>query len=163
MIWKNYHRKTARETLAKWEGLRHIDRQAVEGMGIDCIRLVLEVYYDNGLLERKPIPNYPNTWGLAAPKNMMADAFADLTYCLRIPIAEWQPEFGDLVIWKAGSQSNHIGIVADDQVWHVLRGGRVGPSPIGPVKRRCQEAIRLTAKGFRKDPAEVNMRDYLTT
>jgi hypothetical protein len=160
-IWRNYHRTKARETLEKWRGLRHINRQANPGKGIDCIRLVLEVYFDNELLERKPLPNYPNTWGLASPENVMAAGLAAAAEFQRIPIADWQPEFGDLVVWKAGSQSNHIGIVADGVIWHVMTGGKVGPSPISPVKRRCQEALRLTKKGWRLDPADLNMKDFI--
>lgn len=167
MIWRQFHRERARATCEKWRGLRHINRQAVEGKGIDCIRLVLECYFDAELLEREPIPNYPDNWGLAAPRNIIADALEDLCSCHRIPIADWDeqpwngPAFGDIVIWRAGVQSNHVGIVIDDQIWHVLRGGKVGPTAIGPVRRRAQEAVRLHEKGWRKKPTSVNMRDYL--
>ena len=148
--------------LEKWRGLPHIDRRAIPGQGIDCIHLVFQGLYASGLIEPRKLPAYRTRWGLVSPENLMAAGFTHALHASRHKATEAQ--YGDIIIWKSGKQSNHCGIVAYDAAgdlscWHVLKGGVVHPTPLKPVCQRAQELVRLDAPGWRIDPDQIKLED----
>lgn len=163
MEWNDQQQEKALRELESWRGLRHIDRRAEPGRGIDCIHLVFQAWYAAGFMEPKRLPNYSIRWGFMSPENLMASALEILVHSARLPNAV--PQFGDAVIWKAGAQSNHCGIVAPSEaggplkVWHVMKGGQVHATPLDPVVCRCQELVRLTGYGWKTDPSTVELAD----
>ena len=160
----DFDKTAAQNSLHFWEGHRHLDRRAEAGKGIDCIHLVLEALISSGAITRDRLPTYSIKWGLMTPENLMAEGLTRLWHAERIQDTS-TVQWGDIVIWKAGTQSNHCGFVAhpsqagatDLAVWHVMKGGKVHSSPLGPVLRRCQELVRLVKPGWQCNPAELNL------
>ena len=149
--------------LKKWHGLPHIDRRALEGKGIDCIHLVFQALYASKLIEPRKLPAYRVRWGLVSPENMMAEGLIKVLFASRHKATS--PEYGDIVIWKAGKQSNHCGFVGHDMdgglaCWHVMKGGKVHPAAINPIVHKAQELIRLDRAGWKIDrPDQIKLKD----
>lgn len=127
------------------------------GKGIDCIHLVMQAIYGAGVLEPRKLPPYRTRWGLVSPENLMAKALCLMFWASRHKNAVAQ--YGDIIIWTCGKQSNHCGFVGKDSegeltCWHVLKGGIVHTTPLKPVVQRAQELLRFAKPGWRLDPPD---------
>lgn len=149
----------ARASCARWRGTPHRNRIAIKGGGIDCIRFIAEVLIDAGVVDRRPLPSYPLSWGVASPESRMGLVMAQMMDVERIPVSDWTPAFGDICIFKVGSQSNHCGIVIDGEVWHVSRNHAVGPEGLEHCRPRLQEALRIRRPGWTREPGSVNLME----
>lgn len=133
-------------------------RRAIPGKGVDCVRFVLSVLAESGIIESpKKLPSYPVTWGLTSTKNAIGGMLDQCIDCERIeePKAS-ELAFGDIVIFNVGRQSNHIGIAIDRKLWHVIRGGEVHGCILQRHEKNYQEAVRIKREGWIKLPNEIN-------
>ena len=96
------------ETLA-WLGTPYVHSAGIKGQGVDCARLLVEVYADLGLIERPDLGNYPVEWHLHRGEERYMGHL--INYARRI---ECNPEPGDIALYKFGRCYSHGGIVVDD-------------------------------------------------
>ena len=159
MNWTDKDKQRLREAVAAWEGTPHVHRRAIRGKGVDCVNFVAAVLADAGIVDRERLPSYPTAWGFMSPKNVLGVGLAKVLHCKRIP---WEGagglSFGDIVIFKAGRQSNHAGIIVDGRLWHVMTGGTVHAALPARFMTGIQEIVRLIDRGWKKKPTEVNIQ-----
>lgn len=149
MVWTPERRRSARATCKKWAGIQHLNRRAVPGIGIDCVNFVLEVLFDAGVCERRPLPFYDERLGSLRDHNVIEDLFVEHFHAAPAML----PIFGDIVVCKCGRQTNHVGIMIDGMMWHVPGRGRVGPESWDAWSPRVQSLVRLEGTGYRNDPS----------
>jgi hypothetical protein len=132
----------------------------IKGKGVDCVHFVAAVLADAGIVEPfKRLPSYPLTWGLCAPENVVALGLQKILAVRRLPPSGFQ--FGDIVIFRAGRQSNHAGIIVDGRLWHVMTGGVVHAGLIARFVKGMQEIVRLTDRGWKAELSSVNLHELL--
>lgn len=134
-----------------------------KGKGVDCVHFVAAVLAEAGLVEPfDRLPSYPKTWGLTSPENVLGIGLQKTLHCKRVPFDQMGGLMpGDIVIFKAGRQSNHAGIFVDGRVWHVMTGGHVHPALPIRFHSRIQEVVRLIGKGWKAEPNSVNVHRLL--
>lgn len=126
------------------------------GQGIDCINFVFVVLAAAGVVEPFKLPRYQENLGVLRERNIMERLVLDYFNAVAVPAPRAaMPGFGDVVVFKCGAQSNHIGIVIDGEVWHVPGNGRVGPEAWPNVRRTAQSLLMFTAPGFHTDPSTM--------
>lgn len=154
-VWTPESQAKAIQEAESWRGTPHRHRIAARGRGIDCIRFVAAVMVAAEVVEPTEIPSYPTAVGLANVDNKMVRALLGCLDAVEIPADEWDPQFGDLCVWKCGQNANHLAIRLASQVWHVSTLSPVGPMTSEAARRRMQCAIRLRARGWTKSPANI--------
>lgn len=156
-IWTADRQALALAEAERWRGTPHRHRIASLGRGIDCIRFVVKVMIAAGVVDDTTIPTYPTAWGLASAENKIAAAFMACCEAVRIPMDEWEPEFGDVCIWACGQNSNHVGIYLGRDVWHVSTNSPAGPLMLATARKRMQEAVRLVRPGWTSKPETLRL------
>ena len=150
MIWTDERKTTAQAVLDVWQGTPHINRVAIPGIGIDCIRLVMEVLTNAGIVERRELGAYDVQAGTHSVSRKLA---AEINRCLFVEsVSVASPEFGDLAVFKTGTRSGHIGFVTDGYVWHSLAGRCVTRSPFALWNREIEFLFRFTDTGWKAEP-----------
>ncbi len=130
-----------------------MNRVAVVGEGIDCVRLVAEILADAGVIDRPRFPFYDERLGALREHNIIETILIDHLHAVALEPGDSAPEFGDIIVCRCGRQSNHVGIYLD-AVWHAAGGGRCGPEEWSPRWReRTQSLVRVTAIGYRAEPS----------
>ena len=149
-VWTPSARQKAISELASWEGVKHVNRIAVPGVGIDCIHLVFRAYIAAGLLPERRLGRYDTEAGLFCESNTMEQVLLD---CLHgLSKEPHDPVFGDVVIFQTGDRSAHCGFYENDHIWHSLARQCVLRSPWGLWRRKAKRLITIYQTGFRKDP-----------
>ena len=143
-----------------WRGTPHVDRIAIRKKGVDCINFVCGVLIASGICPRFTMPYYDTAWGIGRSNNILERLALDCFKCeVLLDTEPWQ--FGDIGIFRVGRMSNHIGIVLDDELWHVSLGRMVEPEPItGRLMERIQSMVRLSEIGFNRHPETLKLEDF---
>lgn len=158
-IWTTERQQVARATAGKWLGTPHKNRMAKPGVGIDCLGFLREVAVDTGVLPPFDLPFYNPSWGIGREFNVIERVLLDCCHSQRVKAHE-EIEFGDVVVWTVGRQSNHVGIVLDGAVWHVQARRHCQPDPINEaMMERLQAVVRLTGEGFLRRPETLTVED----
>ena len=151
MIWTPARRALAIASAAKWRGTPHRDSMAEPGVGIDCIRLVVEILTDAGVTPPFRFPSYNVAEGLHARSDRMRDGF--LRYAFAAEADKMNPQFGDIAIGKTGRFSGHCAFMLDGQIVHSLARQFVVVSPWRLWRREMDTLIRIEQTGLREQPA----------
>lgn len=159
-VWTEERKALARAECQRWAGTPHVNRVAVPGVGIDCIRLLIEILIGAGLYERRQLPFYDERLGALRTRNIIEDLFTSHLHANSLPPTA-SPAFGDLVVCQCGRQTNHVGMIIDGAFWHVPGRGRVGPESWEAWKGRVQSLVRITAPGFKADPGALTWAEIL--
>ena len=153
MIWTPERRQLALESLNRWHGTPHRNRIAIRGVGVDCIKLVDEVFHDAGVFPRCNFTGYDLDSGMWGQSSKLQDA---LLKCLHAVWVEKDFEFGDIFILKTGKRSAHCGIYTDDgYVWHSLGHRSVTRSDFALWRHEILGMVRLVKPGFRLNPDNI--------
>lgn len=160
MIWTQSRQDAARAAAAAWAGTPHRNRLELPQEGVDCIRFVLAVLRAAEVLPARRLPFYDERLGMFRSRNVMEDLFVRYFHATAHR-PEDPPAFGDLVVCRCGRQTNHVGIMLDQQLWHVPSGGHVGPEPWEIWIPRVQSLVRIDGIGFRQDPERLTWREIL--
>ena len=148
-------------TARHWLGTPHRDRMAMVGVGIDCIHFVRQVMMAGGISESFELPYYLPRWGIGRGNNIMERLLLQCFDGVLVPYHMEPLADGDILIFQVGRQSNHCGIVLDGQCWHSQAAYVVHPDPINPeFLTRLQAVVRLTARGPRRRPEELQAEDF---
>ncbi len=144
----------------EWRMTPHFDRLRIKRRGVDCINFVLAILHACGIIEDVKLPFYKPGWGYGRSFNVMESLAHKCMYCIDCP--ETEPyEFGDVVFFRAGVQSNHTGIVLDGQLWHCAAGRRVEPMRIDErFYSAVQGAVRITQTGMQNPLSALTVADF---
>lgn len=100
-------RETALATARAWIDTPYRHRARRQGVGCDCLMLIVEAYVAAGLLPADiEIPYYPPDMMFHSSDTRYVDTVLD--YCDEVDT----PQPGDLVMWKYGKTYSHAGIVS---------------------------------------------------
>lgn len=152
-LWTPERKQLALAELARWHGVKHVNRVAVPGVGIDCIHLVFVVYVAAGLLPRRRLGTYNTEHGLFQHSDRLRDGLLATLHAVKV--APTTPEWGDIAIFKTGRTSAHCGFLTRGQVWHALAHRCVTVSEWHNWEHRADCLIRLTQPGFKANPAQT--------
>jgi cell wall-associated NlpC family hydrolase len=114
-------RALVRDLARGWIGTPYRHQAAVRGSGVDCARVLIEVYADAGLIERFIPPRYPPDWHLHHDEERYLnhlESFMGLPIREDGSIAQWKadgykPLMGDVIVWRVGRTYSHSAIVTD--------------------------------------------------
>ena len=155
-VWTDESAAAALAFCREFEGTPHMQRRLKAGKGADCVRFTVGVIQAAGILPDFPWPSYAQTYGFGADVNWLAAEFLRTTFSHSVAVADWQPQTGDVGIFKVGAVSNHVGIVVDGRFWHVTVGRAVHDCNVDAVRGSLQEVIRIDQPGLRAIPENRN-------
>lgn len=89
----------------------------VKGAGVDCAMILVEVYFDAGVIDARPqIDAYPADWMLHRAEERY------LGWLKQYSTLTQKPQAGDVAIWKFGRCFSHAAIlVENNQIVHANR------------------------------------------
>lgn len=126
---------------------------AEPGVGIDCIRLIVEILTDAGVTPPFRFPAYDTAEGLHDRSDRMKEGFSRCTFST---VASKQtPEFGDVAVFRTGRMSGHCAFVLDGQIAHSLARQHVVVSDYRIYRPAVDCLIRLEAVGLREQPSTL--------
>lgn len=146
-----------RQTVTLWKGTPHRDRMAKVGVGIDCVHFLREVFVAAGVLPEFVFPFYATNWGYGRSNNLMERML--VTACHAEVVTT--PQDGDVVVFRVGRQTNHCGVCLDGLVWHAQFKRGVRFDDLATFDDKIQSYVRLTARGFKKRPEELQKSDLI--
>ena len=155
-IWTPEAAAAALAFCREFEGTPHRQRRLAAGRGADCVRFTVGVIQAAGILPAFQWPSYAQSYGYGMDVNWLAAEFLRTTFSHSIPVEGWEPQTGDIGIFKVGRVSNHTGIVVDGRFWHVTVGRAVHDCNIDAVRALLQEVIRIDSPGLRATPENRN-------
>ena len=100
-------RKAIIEEAKTWLKTPWRHASAVKGAGVDCGRLLIEVYANVGLIERFVPDYYPQDFALHSNEERF------LQNIERYAVEVLTPDKGDIAVWKFGRCFSHAAIVLD--------------------------------------------------
>lgn len=140
----------------EFEGTPHMPRRLKAGRGADCARFALGVHQAAGILPEFEYPTYDDNRGFYAGRNWMSDALCEVFFGEIIALDQWEPQTGDIGVFKVGKRSNHVAVLVNGRFWHVTSSYAVHHCSIDTVRERLQEIVRITAPGLRKPPVTLS-------
>lgn len=159
MMWTHEQKEAARAACNEWRGTPHRDRLRLKKKGVDCVNFVAAVLIDAGLVRDFALPYYSANWGIGRRENVMSRLIDELFHVEEVT---GEPEFGDLLVFRVGRQSNHIGIVIDGECWHCMTRRFVEPSELDHrIFSDVQTILRLVAPGEKRAPETLVLNDFL--
>jgi hypothetical protein len=104
----DYERYAACIEASKWIGTRHAHNTAIIGCGVDCGRLLIEIYSKIGAIERFDPGNYTRDWMYHNDRSIVLETVE--RYARKI---DRHPISGDIVLFTFGRCISHCGMVVD--------------------------------------------------
>jgi NlpC/P60 family putative phage cell wall peptidase len=95
-----------------WIGTPYHHRAAVKGAGVDCARLLIEVYAAVGVIEAFDPGDYPPDWHLHRDQERYVAAIARFAAEIAPDPASIRP--ADVVVWRYGRTFSHGGVVTGE-------------------------------------------------
>ena len=116
-----HQRERVRDIARNWIGTPYRHRAAVRGAGVDCARILIEVYAEAGLIERFDPGKYTRDWHLHRDEErylQTVEKYAGPPIKDNTSIHLWaeegyQPLTGDILVWRVGRTFSHSAIVTD--------------------------------------------------
>lgn len=130
-----------------WIGTPWHHRANVKGAGVDCARLLIEVYANAGVIEWFDPGDYPPDWHCHRSEELFANIV--LRFAMEYDPQEVAQLPGDVVLWRYGRCFSHGGIVTRwPSVVHAFAPYRMvdeTPVPGSPLDGREMRAFRPLA------------------
>ena len=133
----------------RWIGTPYRHGTALQGVGCDCLGLVLGVWRTLYGDLPEPVPAYPADWAEAGRNETLAAAAA--RHCARVPVADVRP--GDLLLmrWREHLPAQHCGFATGaGRMVHAHAGAGVAEVALGAWSRRVVFAFALP--GLEEEP-----------
>ena len=125
-----------------WKGTPHRNYMSLKGIGTDCVHFVVMMYKAAGLVTPDyKIPAYSPNEGLHNASTRIQEIVRGAFEVQEVSISNVRD--GDLLVFKNGKTSGHVGIYLDGEVWHALGGSCVTNSPWVLWKHRIASVFRL--------------------
>jgi hypothetical protein len=149
-IWNEPTKALALTEAQRWQGVAHIDRLAKFPVGIDCIHYVAEILFAANIIERRELPFYRTTSGIAKVSTELEDRMLAAFHVEVLHVANHEPEFGDVVICATGRMTSaHCGWLAGQHLWHSLAGRCVTRSEWNHWRHKAKLFVRFYDRGWR--------------
>lgn len=121
MMTVDQQRALVRDIARTWNGTPYRHRAAVRGSGVDCARILIEVYAEAGLIERFDPGKYTRDWHLHRNEERYLQTVESFTGppiredpTINDWIAEgYKPLTADILVWRVGRTFSHSAIVTD--------------------------------------------------
>ncbi len=152
-VWTPERQAKALAAVAHWRGTPHRDCVAVVGVGVDCIRLVVEILVASEVTPPFSFPAYNTAEGLHDRSDRMLDGFNRCTFSHHADKRE--PLFGDIAVFRTGRMSGHCAFVLGDKLVHSLAQRQVTVSDYRSFRPAIDRLIRLDAIGLRAQPSTL--------
>jgi cell wall-associated NlpC family hydrolase len=117
MIAANPARQSIIDEAMTWLRTPWHHAAAVKGAGVDCARLLIEVYANCGLIERFIPDAYPRDFAMHSSHERF------LMNIERYAVQIAKPQTGDVAVWKYGKCFSHGAIVID---WPDIIHAKIG-------------------------------------
>jgi len=116
-----YERRLVVDRARSWIGTPYHHGAAVKGHGVDCARILAEVFHEAGLVEKIEPGFYTRDWHLHRGEEHYLSRIED--YCKRVDSSEaslndrldcvkdWVVHPGNILIWRIGRTFSHAAIV----------------------------------------------------
>jgi len=114
-------RALVRDIARTWNGTPYRHRAAIRGSGVDCARILIEVYAEAGLIERFDPGKYTRDWHLHRDEERYLGTIE--SFCgppikegtsLHLWEAEgYKPLMADILVWRVGRTFSHSAIVTE--------------------------------------------------
>ncbi len=130
------------ECARAWIGTPYRHGAALQGIGCDCLGLVLGVWRTLYGALPEPVPAYPQDWAEAGRSETLAVAAA--RHCTPVAVADVRP--GDLLLmrWRDHLPAQHCGIATGaGRMVHAHAGASVAEVALGAWRRRIAFAFAL--------------------
>jgi len=111
-----------------WLGTPFRHHCSVKNRGCDCIGFVTGVLINVDFLkaDKFVLPDYSQDWHIHNNENLLIKGLRGQDYLQEIPSF---PEFGDILVFKYGKVSSHVGIYADGTIYHAITNRTVIRTP----------------------------------
>jgi len=114
-------RALVRDIARSWVGTPYHHRGAIRGVGVDCARILIEVYAEAGLIERFDPGKYTRDWHLHRDEErylQTIERYAGSPLREDTSIHLWDdegyaPPAGDILVWRVGRTYSHSAIVTE--------------------------------------------------
>jgi NlpC/P60 family putative phage cell wall peptidase len=102
-----------------WVNTPYHHHARVKNVGVDCAMLVVAVAYAVGLITKEEydvVPSYDVSWHLHNDREKLLEILHDYK-CIEKPVEAREP--GDIITFKYGKATSHLGIMINDtQIVH---------------------------------------------
>jgi cell wall-associated NlpC family hydrolase len=117
---ENQQRDAVVAEALSWLGTGYHHNAAIKGVGVDCARILVEVYGATGMMPPIDLGDYPKDWHLHRDEERYLLRIADLATPTNAP------KKGDIALYRFGRTVSHSAIVIDDNtVLHAFHNGGV--------------------------------------
>lgn len=117
----DHQRALVRDIARTWVGTPYRHQAAIRGVGVDCARILIEVYAEAGLIDRFNPGKYTRDWHLHRDEERYLNTVESFT---GLPIKDnssihlwkeegYKPLTGDILVWRVGRTYSHSAIVTD--------------------------------------------------
>jgi cell wall-associated NlpC family hydrolase len=107
------------DELESWRGTPWRHACSVKGRGADCIGFVWGVFNNLGMLEKTFEKTYPRDWHVHNHEEKLLAGLRDVPGLFEITFDSlYFPFYGDILVFKYGKVSSHVGIYFESQVYH---------------------------------------------
>ena len=137
---------SARREAESWIGTPHVHRACVKGLAVDCVHLAVSIYKAAWLmpLDYEP-PTYQRHTGLFERSSEILDALKTIPgVSFGVFPVSAQVQDLDLIIFKTGGTSGHVGVILGDEIFHALGGRTVTRNPWKLWRHSAAHIIRLS-------------------
>jgi NlpC/P60 family putative phage cell wall peptidase len=121
-----------------WLGTPYHSNAAIKGVGVDCARLLVEIYAEAGLIEHFVPDPYPADWHLHRSDEQfttMIERYADEIN---------KPNIGDVIVMRFGRCFSHGAVcVADNEIIHAYINRPVEMSALSDFSDRVKKYYRV--------------------
>lgn len=108
-----------KDVLEGWVGTPFRHHCHVKGMGCDCIGLPIGVYKELGILNKDfKVPDYARDWHLHKSRELLLEGVRNTLSVDDVELKNIKN--GDLVLYRFGKASAHIGIYCDNYLYHSI-------------------------------------------
>lgn len=143
------------EAIDRWEGTPHSGKIRIAGKGVDCIGLVAAILVESGIIPHDTrLPTYKRQQGVGLPFNV-ATHLIPMTLYVEEDTGKDQQFSGSIAVFPAGRQTNHIGIIQGDSVFHVREGETATRTPLEEVE--FESTFRIVRTGLKMDPGTIQL------
>lgn len=153
--WTDDEKRRALACCELFEGTPHMQRRSTPGRGVDCVQLVVAVLQEAGVLPAFRWPQYRQDIGWNLDRNHLGDLMAEVFHAEKLDPADWEPQTGDVGIFKCGRTTNHCGIFVNGRFWHVTVDAPAHHCALRVVHRSLQEVVRITDRGLKSAPENL--------
>lgn len=149
---RNELKKAAEELLGcKWHWRGWLPHKGK----VDCLFSTFWMLSKAGIVEHRGAGYnyYRKAAGLRRETNLAEIFIREILHVTEIP----EPEDGAIVIFRAGRQSSHMGVIVGGGIAHAVYGKKFAIEPLGQWSKYIHCFLRVTTPKYKKLPSTVEI------